>query len=91
MRLTPGATTVLFHSVVWQYLAEPTRARIAAHIEALGAAATRESPLAWLSFEPPIDAIVPRVDVRLRLWPGEVDLRLGRAHPHGTRVEWYAA
>jgi hypothetical protein len=90
VRLTPGSTTVLFHSVVWQYIAEPTRARITAHIEALGAEATRESPLAWLSFEPPIDSIAPRVDVRLRLWPGEVDVLLGQAHPHGTKVDWYA-
>lgn len=89
--LTPGATTVLFHSVVWQYIAAPTRARIEAHMQALGEKATADSPLAWLSFEPPIDAIAPKVDVRLRLWPDEVDVLMGEAHPHGAKVDWLDA
>ena len=89
--LTPGATTVLLHSVVWQYIAAPTRARIEAHIQALGAQATADSPLAWLTFEPPIDALSPKMDVRLRLWPGEVDVLLGQVHPHGNQVAWLTA
>src|SRR5207247_2446407 len=49
---TPGRATVVFHSVVWQYFDEATAAGVRSSVEAAGAAATRDAPVAWLRLEP---------------------------------------
>lgn len=82
---SPGRATVVFHSIVWQYLPEETRARIAGAIARRGAAATAAEPLAWLRFEP---AGQEGFALTLSLWPGSTDRRLALAHPHGAWVEW---
>ena len=84
--LPPGATTVLYHSFVWLYLAEPTKARIRAALERAGQSATATSGLAWLSFEG--EDSVEQPWLTLTLWPGGQTRRLARAHPHGRWVEW---
>ncbi len=83
---SPGMATVLFHSVMWQYLPRPTRDDIAASIAQAGGRATREAPFAWLRFEPPA-ASVP-MEVRLTLWPDGEETRLATAQPHGAAVTW---
>ncbi|HET8696285.1 MAG TPA: DUF2332 family protein, partial [Gammaproteobacteria bacterium] len=82
-----GAARVLFHSIVWSYLPEPTRVRIRTHMAALGASSSASKPLAWLRFElaPATDA---KTEIRLTLWPGGRDYLLGDAHPHGAAVRW---
>jgi hypothetical protein len=82
----PGRATVLYHSVMWQYMPPATREALSAAITAAGARATREAPLAWLAFEPPnADA---QMQLTLTLWPGGLPRMLARAHPHGRWVEW---
>jgi hypothetical protein len=82
----PGCATVLYHSVMWQYMPEPTRNGLRGLIEATGSHATRQAPLAWLTFEPPdSDA---RMLLTLRLWPGGERRVLAEAHPHGQWVRW---
>ena len=83
-----GVTRVLFHTVMWQYLPEPTRARIREAMERAGAAATAEKPLAWIRVETNRQTF--RHEARVRCWPeGEDWVQLGEAHPHGAWVEWY--
>ncbi len=65
----PGATTVVYHSIVWQYLPEPTRALVIDTIEAAGRRATREAPLAYLRLEPTPETYFP-AELRLTVWPG---------------------
>ena len=88
-RLTPeasaGTTRAVLHSVAFQYFPLPSQERIAAHLAGIGAAATEESPLAWLSFE--LGSQSGRFELRLRTWPGEERL-LARAHPHVAWLEW---
>ncbi len=84
----PGAVRVLAHSITWQYLPEAGRRRIAAALEAAGAAATAEAPLAWLRLEP--DAVKGSAAVQLTLWPGGVTRLLGRGDYHGRWAEWSA-
>lgn len=82
----PGVTRVLMHSIVWQYIDAPGQARITAAIEAAGARATAERPLAWVRVE--ADRTVHRHDITLRSWPGYGDPQLlGHAHAHGFWVE----
>ena len=85
---TVGVATVLFHSVVWQYLAGATHESLRRTIAAAGAAATAERPFAWLRMEPSPTHPAGMQEVRLTLWPGGEDRLLALAHPHGATVEW---
>ena len=84
-----GQATVLYHSVMWQYLPLDTRQALHDTIVAAGARATQEAPLAWLAFEPPnADA---HMLLNLTLWPGGQTRTLAVAHPHGRWVQWLAS
>jgi hypothetical protein len=83
-----GLATVLYHSVVWQYLPAATQGRIAAALERAGGAARADTPLAWLRMEP-----APRgghAELRLTVWPGGREQRLAHADYHGRWVSWRA-
>ncbi len=84
--LPVGCTTVLYHSYVWLYLAEPTKARVRAALERAGETTTADRGLAWLSFESGDSTEEP--ELMLTLWPGGQTRRLAQAHPHGRWIEW---
>jgi hypothetical protein len=86
----PGVATVVYHSIFWQYLPTQTQAAIEAALEAHGAKATAEAPLAWLRMEPPLNQITP-IELRLRLWPGGHERRLAIVQAHGATVDWAPA
>ncbi len=86
-----GAATVVYHSIFWQYVAADTQQRLRAAIEAEGAVATAEKPLAWLRMEPAPEA--PRhAELRLTLWPAPwpdgSERRLAAVDYHGNWVAW---
>jgi hypothetical protein len=80
---TPNRVTVLFHSIVEQYLSEEELASFHRSVREAGQRATPAVPLAWLRMEPDGD----RAGVWLTLWPGGEDRLLARASYHGTPVE----
>ncbi len=79
----PGRATIVYHSVVMQYLTEPEREEFRNLIEEAGGRATPEAPLAWLRMEPDVE----RAALDLTTWPGGEEVRLGRAGYHGNPVE----
>lgn len=79
-----GVTRVLMHSIAFQYLPEAGRQRVREAMHRAGSIATDTSPLAWLSFEL-ADA---GTDLTLQLWPGGETVRLARADPHVSWVDW---
>lgn len=82
-----GTTRVLMHSVVWQYVPTDQQARITAAMEAAGACATAERPLAWIALE--ANRVVHHHELIVRHWPGgDTPTMLGRSHAHGAWVEW---
>ena len=82
-----GATRVLFHTIVWQYLPEASQDAITAMMEDAGHAATAERPLAWVSLE--TNRATFAHELRVRYWPGgDQAVHLANAHPHGAWVEW---
>ncbi|RZK02432.1 MAG: DUF2332 domain-containing protein [Novosphingobium sp.] len=82
-----GTTRMLMHSIVWQYVPADQQARITAAMEAHGAEATLERPLAWVALE--ADRTLLQHGLRVRYWPGgEEAVLLAGAHAHGARVEW---
>jgi hypothetical protein len=90
LAVAAGALTVLWHSIVWQYLSAEDHAGVRAGIEALGARATTESPFAHLMLEPQRRSPDAPVEftVRIRCWPGGDDTFLGTCSPHGPPVKW---
>jgi hypothetical protein len=82
----PGRATVLYHSVMWQYLPESTRDALREVIADAGARATRDAPLAWLAFE--VAGADAQCELALTLWPGGTRRVLAAAHPHGRWVRW---
>lgn len=84
-----GTTRMLMHSIVWQYVPADQQARVTAAMEAAGAKATPERPLAWVQVE--ADRTVHRHKLTVRYWPaGAEEVQLAWAHPHGADVEWLA-
>lgn len=84
-----GHMHIIQHTVAWQYFPPDAQARGTALIEQAGARATRETPLAWLQMETDGDSTgAIGAALTLRLWPGDVTLRLGRADFHGRWINW---
>jgi hypothetical protein len=84
-----GTTRMLMHSIVWQYVPADQQARLTAAMEAAGATATPERPLAWVQVE--ADRTVHRHKLTVRYWPGGgEEVQLAWSHPHGADVEWLA-
>ena len=80
--LPVGQTTLVFHSIVWQYLTGPERQRLQAVITAAGARATATSPLAWLTYE--FSAADQPAQLRCRIWPS-VQPSVQPGTPPGTQ------
>ncbi|MEM6409627.1 MAG: DUF2332 family protein, partial [Pseudomonadota bacterium] len=81
-----GRCHMIYHTVAWQYFPEEVQSRCRAMIEAAGARATDQSPLAWFGME--ADTEQNGAALRLRMWPGDINLTLGRADFHGRWVIW---
>ncbi|HEU0103059.1 MAG TPA: DUF2332 domain-containing protein [Mycobacteriales bacterium] len=85
----PGVATVVWHSVVWQYLDPGERDALDGLLAEAGERATTQAPLARLSLEPERpsgDAF--RFGVDLTTWPGGIRRRLATARGHGPPVRW---
>lgn len=82
-----GVTRVLMHSIVWQYVPSDQQARVTAAMEAAGAQATQERPLAWIAVE--ANRTAHRHELVVRYWPGGAEgTLLARSHPHGANIDW---
>ncbi len=87
--LESGTVTVLWHSVMWQYLDPSGQNDVLREVERLAGRATADRPLAHVSFEPAADPAAD-FDVRLRWTMGSesADEVIGTAPPHGVPVTW---
>jgi hypothetical protein len=82
-----GVCTVVFHSIVMQYVDAAERERVASVLAEAGARATESAPLARLMLEPGGDL----ADLRLTVWPGGEERLLAQAGYHGEPVRWLRA
>jgi hypothetical protein len=83
--LADGSWTVLWHSIVRQYLDLSERTALDQRSAALGAAATPAARFAHLSLEPSAEG---KCLVTMTTWPGGTRRVLGTAPPHGIPVTW---
>jgi hypothetical protein len=85
-----GQLTLVWHSVMWQYLTAGDKAAAEEAMEDLGARATVAAPVARLAFEP--GRRTPGADreflVVLWVWPGGERRVLGAGAPHGIPISW---
>jgi hypothetical protein len=93
-----GAVTVLWHSVMWQYMDGDQQRRVRERIDAIGRSAGPTAPFAHLRLEP--ERRAPGEDHRfwlvLRLWSGGDDgepdggaeRHLARSRGHGLPTDW---
>jgi hypothetical protein len=90
LELVEGTTTVLWHSVMWQYLPPADQEGAARRLDELGATATDRRGLVHLRAEPSrrTEGAEHEFLVRLRAWPEDEDRVLGVMAPHGTPVTW---
>lgn len=83
----PGRLHVVYTTIAWQYFPPETQAACARTLEAAGAAATAEAPLAHVAFE--ADGRRDGAALHVRLWPQRPDpAMLARADFHGRWVDW---
>lgn len=90
LQLEEGTTTVLWHSVVWQYLSADEQGEVTGHVEQLGAAADARRRFVYLRAEPSRRAPGSEHEflVRMRSWPGGDDRILGSTAAHGLPTTW---
>jgi len=84
-----GQLHLIYSTVAWQYFPKAAQERGTALIEAAGATATKDTPLAWFGME--TDGQGNGAALTLRLWPGDETIDLGRADFHGRWVNWKGA
>ncbi len=88
-----GTTTVLWHSVMWQYLDPAEQEHVLARLEQLGAAATATRRLVHVAAEPGRRS--PGADteflVRVTSWPGGQERLLATLQAHGPPLNWLAS
>jgi hypothetical protein len=84
-----GAVFVLFHSIMWQYIPQATKAEIEAVLTNASSGALPAAPLAWLRMEP-LDTRDAHAMLSLTLWPGGTTRQLARCDYHGRWIEWIA-
>ena len=82
-----GAATVVFHSIVWQYLPAATREGVRRALATAGAQASPDRPLVWMRMEP---ATREHADLRLTTWSGgdPVEELIAEVGYHGADVRW---
>ena len=81
-----GVATVLFHSIVWQYIEKGSQQRLKQTIEAAGRRADVKAPFAWLRMEPETQKAAA---LRLTLWPEGQTLQLADVDYHGSWISWH--
>ena len=84
--LRPDAcTTVVVHTVAWQYLPTERQAAGDALLAEAGAQATSEKPLARIAMEADDS---PQAGLSLTMWPGGLRYELARVDWHGRAATW---
>ena len=90
LALRDGTTTVVWHSVMWQYLDPAEQTRADERLTELGSQASDRAGFAHLALEPRrrTPSAAHEILVLRRAWPGGTEQVLGRADPHGLPTTW---
>lgn len=81
-----GITHLIYHTIAWQYFPDERQRQGQKLIEAAGEQAHENAPLAWLRME--ADNANPGASLTMRLWPGDIFMKLARIDFHGRWIDW---
>lgn len=81
----PGAATVVYHSIVWNYLGDQGQRRLEETLTAAADRAGAAAPVYWLRMEPRRGV---GTELTLSGWPGGHERKLADCSPHGTWADW---
>jgi hypothetical protein len=81
-----GVDTVVFHSIVMQFLPSSERARMRRMLEQAGRRTTSDAPLTWVEME----SRARLAEVALTSWPGGQREVVALASLYGNPVKWVA-
>jgi hypothetical protein len=86
----PGVLTVVWHSVVWQYLDASERTMVEDVLRATAARASEDAPLAHVAFEPQLATPDRRFAFlcTATVWPGGQARVVAEGQGHGPPVDW---
>jgi hypothetical protein len=79
-----GVVSVVFHSIVEEYLSRRVRASVEETLARAGAATRNDTPLAYIRFEPLPETFA--YGVTIRTWPGGEKRVVATAGAHGSDV-----
>lgn len=85
-RRRKSVATVLYHSIVWQYLPQNTQQRLRRLIAHAGERAHADAPFIWLRMEPETQQAAA---LRLTAWPYGETLFLADVDYHGRWIRWH--
>jgi len=91
LEVSAGSLTVLWHSIMWQYLSVTEQEIVSAEIDELGARApcrVTVRPFDTGTTSGEHRTLRSSFVVRARCWPGGDDRLLGVCSPHGPPVTW---
>jgi hypothetical protein len=80
----PGVATVVYHSIVEEYVPAPQLQRFHSALREAGARASDRAPLGWVRLEP-----LPGIrqhGLTVTTWPGGEDRVVAHCGAHGTNV-----
>jgi hypothetical protein len=88
---TPGVATVVYESIVWQYIPAAEQAEVRRILGEAAARATDDAPLAWLRLEPHVRPDLG-AELCLATWPGDgEETPIALCGYHGQHLRWYAS
>jgi hypothetical protein len=76
--------TVLFHSIVWQYINRQDHKELLDLVQETGSRATTDAPFAWLRMEPGENS----AEIKLSIFPGFEDRIIATAGYHRPNTHW---
>ncbi len=84
----PGHLHIVYHSIAWQYFPQETQTRCRAALDAAGARATPDAPLAHIAME--ADGDPKGAGLTVEIWPGTPNepKMLARVDYHGRWINW---
>ena len=85
---TSGHATLIFHSIVWQYLGTETQNKLKQAIHDAGKSATAAAPLVWARMEPAGAVADVQVDVFDGTSAEPRHFRLAEIGYHGQNMNW---
>lgn len=82
---SPGAVTVVLHTVMTEHLTREQRETLRASIEAIAGRASVEAPFAWARMEPGEGGAY---ETSVTIWPAREEIFLARSDGHAQQIEW---